>query len=138
MLRVITTTYYNEMQGLSYDGQEKEKTGRMCTIGKNSHEESRLADLRERGMSYPDIMYTLNETREKDGLPLIGVNAVRGAINRMKSKTRTLDKKSQGSQDPMSDWSRARNNWSTQLCVRFDLDPDLIAFKNDDSSLPVS
>ena len=113
------------MRGLYYDGQERKKKGRTCTIGKKSHKESRLADLRERGMSYPDITYTLNKTCQKDGLPLIWMNAVRGAIERMKSKMCTLDKKSQGSQDPTSNWSRARNNWSTQLCVRFNLDPDI-------------
>jgi len=116
--RVVGETYDKIMNGLTYDGKIKYGGGRPVEIKPGSEEETMLADGKESGMSFDDVTVFINEYREDHALPLLGVNAVVAAFNRMTKITKPVLKKSQGSDDPQSSWARARNNLVTQMVLR--------------------
>ena len=79
--RVITRTYDNYMRGRSYDGKILHNGGRTCDIKPGSVEEQMLADGKEDGKSHADVLWDINEYRDGKDLPLLGPNAITGALN---------------------------------------------------------
>ena len=72
------------MRGRSYDGKILHNGGRPCDIKPGSVEEQMLADGKEDGKSHADVLWDINEYRDGKNLPLLGPNAITGALNRMK------------------------------------------------------
>ena len=107
--RVIKTAYEQMMNGQYYDGKHRHNGGKPAEIQRGSEEETMIADCKESGMSHLDTTVFLNEHRVEKNMPLIGVNAVKGAIKCMKKRLTPITKKSQGSNDPESDWCQARS-----------------------------
>lgn len=133
---VIKLTYAEQLRGRHYDGKTHYGGGRIIEIIKGSGDERMIADYKESGMSMKDITLSINESRIERNEPTVGVNAVIGAFSRMIKNIVRIDKKSQGSIDPNSDWSRARYNLTTQMLLRFGKDPDLTDFYDSDGNLP--
>ena len=79
--RVIKQTYDNYMRGRSYDGKILHNGGRPCDIEPGSVEEQMLADGKEDGKSHADVLWDINEYRDGKDLPLLGPNAITGALN---------------------------------------------------------
>lgn len=130
--RVIKDAYDKHTSGPTYDGKIKHNGGRPFEIKPGSDEETMVADCMEQGFSFEDTACFINEDREERGelFNFVGVNAVRGAFNRMQKKVNSIFKRSQGSDDPASDWCRARYNWTEQLRVRLGFKPDLSYIKD--------
>jgi len=96
--------------------------GNPAKIKKGSKYMTMLADAKEMGMSNPDALAFINETREDAGLELLGLNAVVGALHRMRKREGGVCKQSQGSTDPASNWAIARDNFTTQILIRTDIE----------------
>lgn len=93
------------------------KRGRNPIIEEGSQSEKLIADCKEDAMSDVDTLTTLNEFRYELNLELLGINALRGAIKRMKPRTQTIKKANHGFTDPEADWCKARFNFVLQMLV---------------------
>ncbi|EJK62102.1 hypothetical protein THAOC_17300, partial [Thalassiosira oceanica] len=139
---VIEQTYEKYLKGEYYTGKVKPGAGRPCDIERGSMEEQMLADGKEDGLSNEDVLGNINDWRTDHDLPLIGKNAVKGALARMAGagycdKT-SVKKRPDGSDDPNSKWSRARCNFTKQTLIRIgriSLD-DLIKEYGKEESIP--
>ena len=114
----LVQTRANYLLGKKYDGSVRHNGGRPVEIVVGSLEEHILADGKEDGMSNADALDAINDYREEKGKSLFGKNAVEGALKRMCTKIVAVNKQNHGSDDPESDWSRARCNFVKQLLIR--------------------
>ena len=119
------------MSGQYYDGKHGHNGQKPAETKRGSKEETMIADCKESGMSHADTMVFLNKHRVDKNMPLLGVNAVKGAIKRMKKRLAPITKKIQGSNDPENDWFQARSRFTAQMLVRMGFDPDLTGFMVD-------
>jgi hypothetical protein len=72
----------------------------------------------EQGYGLVTAMFQINEYREEESLPNIGLRTVHRTMNRIGPVIRRIKRRKQGNRDPTSPWSRARHRWSIQLLVR--------------------
>jgi hypothetical protein len=63
-------------------------------------------------------MHQINEYREEENLPDVGLSNVRRTMNRLPPVIRTVKRRKQGNRNPDSPWAKARLRWVTQLLVR--------------------
>ncbi|EJK60897.1 hypothetical protein THAOC_18686 [Thalassiosira oceanica] len=119
---VIEQTYEKYLNGEYYTGKVRPGAGRPCDIERGSMEEQILADGKEDGLSNEDVLGNINDWRTDHDLPLLGKNAVKGALARMAEKgycdKSSVKKRPDGSDDPNSKWSRARDNFTKQTLIR--------------------
>ena len=64
------------------------------------------------------MLDAINDFQEERGKSLLGSNAVTGALKRMNAKMVAANKQNHGSNNPESDWARARFNFVKQLLIR--------------------
>jgi hypothetical protein len=114
VLRSITE--YSE-RGISYKGQIATGTGRKPMIY-SPQEYQILIDLVEKGYGLVTAMHQINEYREEEHLPDVGLSTVRHTINRLQPVIRRVKRRKQGNRNPDSPWAKARLRWVTQLLVR--------------------
>ena len=118
----VKEAYRCKIEGVQHVGKIKHRGGTAALITKGSKYITMLADAKEMGMSNKDALTFINETREDAGLQLFGLNAIVGALLRMQKREERVCKQSQGSNDPASNWAIARDNFTTQILIRIDIE----------------
>jgi hypothetical protein len=73
----------------------------------------------EQGYRLVTEMFKINEYREEESLPNVGLSTVRRTMNHLGPVIRRIKRRKQGNRDPTSPWARSRQRWVTQLLVRF-------------------
>ena len=92
---------------------------RQMKIRIDSPEAQIMADSLEGGLSIHNTWININMHRLDNGYELISKSCVLYALQKMKPRVVRIKKRKQGSSDPNSAWSLARNAWCTQLLARF-------------------
>jgi hypothetical protein len=77
-----------------------------------------LIDSVEKGYGLVTAMHNINEYREEEHLPDVGLSTVHRTMNRLRPVTRRVKRRKQGNMNPDSPWAKARLRWVTQLLVR--------------------
>jgi transposase len=115
--KVLETVTEWSSRGILYEGQRTKGQGRKPLI--NSPQEYQiLIDSMEQGYGLVTAMHQINEYREEEIMPEIGLTTVRRTMNRLGPVLRKVKRRKQGNKDPTSPWAKARLRWATQLLVR--------------------
>jgi hypothetical protein len=77
-----------------------------------------LIDSMEQGYGLVTAMHQINEYREEEIMPEIGLTTVRRTMNRLGPVLRKVKRRKQGNKEPTSPWAKARLRWATQVLVR--------------------
>jgi hypothetical protein len=109
-------TEYSE-RGITYKGKIATGMGRKPMIYL-PQEYQILIDSVEKGYSLVNAMHQINEYREEEHLPDVGLSTVRRTMNRLRPVIRRVKRRKQGNRNPDSPWAKARLRWVTQLLVR--------------------
>jgi hypothetical protein len=115
--RVLVTIREFATRGILYKGQRIKGQGRKPLIS-SPQEYQILIDSMEQGYGLVTAMYQINEYREEEGLPDVGLSTVRRTMKRLGPVLRKVRRRKQGNRDPNSPWAKARQRWVTQLLVR--------------------
>jgi hypothetical protein len=114
---VLVTIRELASKGILYKGQRIKGKGRKPHI--NSPQEYQiLIDSMEQGYGLVTAIFQINEYREEESLPNVGLSTVCRTMNRIGPVIRRIKRIKQGKRDPTSPWARARQRWVTQLVVR--------------------
>lgn len=115
-------------KGLTYTGEGAPRKGRPPILSTDSEVAQIVADVLEHGGTFKMATQILNfHLMEKSQEPgaerfdSVTYSCVRGLALRMKPTFVPVGKRKQGSNDPESDWARARYNFVTQLLIRYGL-----------------
>lgn len=90
-------------------------------IPPGSVEEQIVADRLEEGCSISLTTTFVNQYREQAGKIHVSEWCVYNSFHFLKPVISSLKKRKQGNLDENSPWAKARNNWTKQLCLRFDV-----------------
>jgi hypothetical protein len=77
-----------------------------------------LIDYVEKGYGLVTATHQINEYREEQGIPEVGLSTTRRTMNRLGPVIRKVKRRKQGNGNPDSPWVKARLRWVTQLLVR--------------------
>jgi hypothetical protein len=77
-----------------------------------------LIDSMEQGYGLVTAMYKINEYREEESLPDVGLITVCRTMKCIGPVLRKIRRRKQGNVDPKSPWAKARQRWATQRLVR--------------------
>jgi hypothetical protein len=77
-----------------------------------------LIDSVEKGNGLVTATHQINEYREEQGIPEVGLNTTRRTMNRLGPVIRKVKRRKQGNRNPDSPWAKVRMRWVTQLLVR--------------------
>jgi hypothetical protein len=72
----------------------------------------------EHGYGLVTAMYQINDYREEESLPDVGLSTIRRMMKHLGPVLRKVRRIKQGIRDPNSPWANARQIWVTQLLVR--------------------
>jgi hypothetical protein len=114
---VLVTIREFASKGILYKGQRIKGQGRKPLIISPQEYQIRI-DSMEKGYGLVTAMFQINEYREEESLPNVGVSTVRCTVNRFGPVIRIIERRKQGNRDPTSPWARARQRWVAQLMVR--------------------
>jgi transposase len=115
--KVLETVTEWSSRGILYEGQRTKGQGRKPLI--NSPQEYQiLIDSMEQGYGLVTAMHQINEYREEEIMPEIGLTTVHRTMNRLGPVLRKVKRRKQGNKDPTSPWAKARLRWATQVLVR--------------------
>ena len=92
------------------------------------HEETLIANYRERGLSFCKVTVMVDCYRLEMGLPFVTRSCITETHRRMAKITMNVTMRPQGSSNPDSDWAKARYRYVCQLLVRLGHDIDLSVF----------
>jgi hypothetical protein len=106
--RVLVTIREFASKYILYKEQRIKGQGRKPLM--NSPQEYQiLIDSMEQGYGLVTAMFQINEYREEESLPNIGLRTVHRTMNRIGPVIRRIKRRKQGNRDPTSPWSRARH-----------------------------
>lgn len=77
-----------------------------------------MIDSVEKGYGLVTATHQINEYREEQGIPEVGLSTIRRTMNRLGPVIRKVKRRKQGNRNPDSPWAKARLRWVTQLLVR--------------------
>jgi hypothetical protein len=102
--------------GCTYRGQMILGAGRKPLIT-SLQEYQILIDYVEKGYGLEKATHQINEYREEQGIPEVGLSTTRRTMNRLGPFIRKVKRRTQGNRNPDSPWAKARLRWVTQLLV---------------------
>jgi hypothetical protein len=114
---VLVTIREIASKGILYKGQRIKGQGRKPHIISPKEYQIRINSM-EQGYGLVTAMLQINEYREEESLPNVGLSTVRRTMNRLGPVIRRIKRIKQGNRDPTSPWARAGQIWGTQLLVR--------------------
>jgi hypothetical protein len=115
--RVLRSIAAYSERGITYKGQIATGTGHTPIIYL-PQEYQILIDSVEKGYDLVTAMYQIDEYREEEQLPDVGLSTVRCTMNRLRPVIRRVKRREQGNRNPDSPWAKARLRWVTQLLIR--------------------
>ena len=111
--------------------------GTKPSISIDSAEAQIIADCLENGFSIHQTKEHVNRYRQVNNLPSVTYSPIKNCLMRMKPMVNRIGRRAQGSDDINSAWCRARNNWDTQILIRFGkLKGAELEYLKKDGSLP--
>jgi hypothetical protein len=99
-------TEYSE-RGITYKWQIATGTGRKPMIY-SPQEYQILIDLVEKGYGLVTVMHQINEYREEEHLPDVGLSTTCRTMNRLRPVIIRVKRRKQGNRNPDSPWAKAR------------------------------
>jgi hypothetical protein len=115
--RVLVTIHEFARRGVLYKGQRMKVQGRKPLIT-SPQEYQIIIDSMEQEYGRVTAIYQINEYREEESLPDVGLSTVRHTMNRLGPVLRKIRRRQQGNIDLNSPWAKAIQIWVTQLLVR--------------------
>ena len=97
-------------------------------IKDGSKEQQMVADYRERGLSYSETAMLVSRWCIANERMTVTRSAICTCKEHMAHKISNIEKRTQGKDNPQSNWAQCLYRRVTQLLVRLGLEPDLSDF----------